>query len=263
MRRLAGYPAILDAVAAAVMVFELELETWLSSSVPGPHRAITAAAAVLYAAPVATRRRWPAASLQACAVVAVLQAPLHGNLLVGMTGILLPPLVLGYSVGRHSRFWPGVVAVLSAVALFGWGIWLSSHVPEPHWYGSVAQGWISTAVLIALPWLTGMAMTHHARRTDAYRRLTEQMTRTRGEYEQLAAQSQRIVIGGELDQLLAHTIAAIALQAAGARRLAESASERDDVQEAIVAIEQAGRGALADLRRLVGLMRNDMPAGRA
>ncbi len=261
MPRFAGHPALIDTAVAVALAAELELEAWLSPSVPGPHRAITAAAAVLYAAPVATRRRWPVASLQACAAVAVIQAPLHGNLLDGMTGILLPPLVLSYSVGRHRRFWPGIVAVLSTVALLGWGIWLSSHVPEPHWYGSLVQDWVSTAALITLPWLAGLALTHRARRADAYRRLTRQMMETKSDYERLAAHGQRMEISHELDELLAHTVAAIALQAAGARRLAGRPGAAGDVEEALTAIEQAGRTALADLRRLVTLMRNDPAEG--
>jgi hypothetical protein len=136
-----------DVAIAVVLACEIELEARFSSTVPGPHKMVTAVAAVLFAAPVATRRRWPLASLTACAVVAVIQAPLHGNLLVGMTGTLLPPLILSYSVGRHRRLWPGVLAVLSAVTLLGWGIWLSRRIPEPNFYGSLAQNWASMAAL--------------------------------------------------------------------------------------------------------------------
>jgi signal transduction histidine kinase len=259
--RLAERAALIDAAVAVALAAELELEAWLSPSVPGPHRAITAAAAVLYAAPVAARRRYPVASLPACAAVAVIQAPLHGNLLVGMTGTLLPPLVLSYSVGRHRRFWPGIVAVLSTVALLGWGIWLSSHVAEPQWYGSLVQDWVSTAALIALPWLAGLALTHRARRADAYRHLTRQLTETKSDYERLVADAQRMVISHELDELLAHTVAAIAMQAAGARQLAGRPGAAGDLEEALTAIERAGRAALADLRRLVTLMRSDPADG--
>ena len=109
-----------DVAIAVVLACEIELEAWFSSTVPGPHKMVTAVAAVLFAAPVATRRRWPLASLTACAVVAVIQAPLHGNLLVGMTGTLLPPLILSYSVvGRalfHSpNYWQDEAAVFLLV----------------------------------------------------------------------------------------------------------------------------------------------------
>jgi hypothetical protein len=95
------------------------------------------------------------------------------------------------------------LAVLSATVLLGWGILLSSHVSEPHWYGSLDQDWVSTAALIALPWLVGLALTHRARRASAYRRLTEQMMKTKGEYERLVAHAQRMEISNELDELLA------------------------------------------------------------
>ncbi len=71
----------------------------------------------------------------------------------------------------------------------------------------------------------------------------------------------RMEISHELDELLAHTVAAVALQAAGARRLAGRPGAAGDVEEALTAIEQAGRTALADLRRLVTLMRNDPAEG--
>lgn len=154
--------------------------------------------------------------------------------------------MLSYSVGQHRRFLPGVLAVLSATVLLGWGILLSSHVPEPHWYGSLDQDWVSTAALIALPWLVGLALTHRARRASAYRRLTEQMMKTKGEYERLVAHAQRMEISNELDELLAHTIAAIALQAAGARRLAGRPGAAAGLEEALTAIEQAGRVLTVD-----------------
>jgi hypothetical protein len=117
---------------------------------------------------------------------------------------------------------PAVLAVLSAAALIVWGIWLSSHVPEPHRYGSLAQDWVSATALIVLPWLVGLGMTHRDRRADAYRRLTEQLIPTKSEYERFVARSQRMEICTELDELMAHSIAAIALQAAGARRLMDN-----------------------------------------
>ncbi len=56
-------PRLVDAVLAVAVIAALELTGWLSAGVSTQDRAVTTAAAVLCAAPIAVRRRWPAGAL--------------------------------------------------------------------------------------------------------------------------------------------------------------------------------------------------------
>jgi integral membrane sensor domain MASE1 len=56
-------PTIVHAIVAIAVIVALELTCWLTSGVSEPDRIITAVAAVLFAAPIAVRRVWPATAL--------------------------------------------------------------------------------------------------------------------------------------------------------------------------------------------------------
>jgi len=64
--RLTGLdPARVDEIVAVAVIIELELESWLSHGYPAQHRLVIAVASVLFAAPIAVRRRWPLGALMA------------------------------------------------------------------------------------------------------------------------------------------------------------------------------------------------------
>ena len=62
-------------------------------------------------------------------------------------------------------------------------------------------------------------------------------------------------IGRELQDIIAHSVSAMVIQAGGARRLLRSDPER--ARDSILTVEQTGREALADMRRLLGMLRKD------
>ena len=66
---------------------------------------------------------------------------------------------------------------------------------------------------------------------------------------------ERVRIGGELQDIIAHSVSAMVIQAGGARRLLRSDPER--ARDSILNVEHTGREALADLRRLLGMLRGD------
>lgn len=70
-----------------------------------------------------------------------------------------------------------------------------------------------------------------------------------------AAADERTRIAGELHDIIAHALSGMVVQAAGARRLAEKDPER--AREAFALVETSGRDALAELRRLLGVLRRE------
>jgi signal transduction histidine kinase len=252
-RPLRPGPAAVDGLLAAAMLIELELEAWLDPGIPASHRLITAGAVVPYALCLAGWRRWPGKALVACAMVAVVQAPLAGNILTGMTGPLVPPLVLSFSVGARLSLRRGLGSVVLAYVLLSAGVIIDGRIPEPGGYGGVITGLVGYGFLLAAPWLIARIVRARARRAEAFRVLTLRAERERIERERRAVQAQRALIGRELHDIIAQSVGAIIVQAGGARQMIRADPAR--AAESILAVERTGREALADLRRTLGLLR--------
>jgi signal transduction histidine kinase len=71
----------------------------------------------------------------------------------------------------------------------------------------------------------------------------------------VAVTRERLTIGRELQDLIAPSVSVMVVQAGGARRLLRT--EPDRARESILNVEQIGRDALAEMRRLLGLLRKD------
>jgi signal transduction histidine kinase len=248
-------PAAVDGLLAVAMGIELELEAWLDPGIPASHRLVTAGAAAPYALCLAGWRRWPDKALVACASVAVIQAPLAGNILTGLTGALVPPLVLSFSAGARLSLRRGLVSVILAYVLLSAGVIIDGRIPEPGSYGGVASGLVGYGFLLATPWLIARLMRERARRAEAFRVLALQAESERIERERRAVRTQRARIGRELHDIIAQSLGAIIVQAGGARQMILADPAR--AAESILAVERTGREALADLRRTLGLLRAD------
>ncbi len=68
-----------------------------------------------------------------------------------------------------------------------------------------------------------------------------------------AAADQRARIARELHDVVAHSVSVMVVQASGVRRLLSEDQERE--REALLSVERIGRDALAEMRRMLGVMR--------
>jgi signal transduction histidine kinase len=250
---IAGFDARrVDAILAVAILIELEAEIWLDHGVSDWHRSLTVVVAVLFAASIAVRRRWPAGALLCCSTVAVIQALLGGDLSAS-NGVLLVPVVLAYSVGAWLDLRRGLVAVVLSVSLFGGFVLLSD--PNLSSFGEIAADLIFTCLLLAAPWFVGRLVAERSRRAAAFGELAIQAAAEHDQSERAAIAQERVRIGSELQDIVAHSVSAMVIQAGGARRLLRSDPER--ARDSILTVEQTGREALADMRRLLGMLRKD------
>ena len=70
-----------------------------------------------------------------------------------------------------------------------------------------------------------------------------------------AVEDERNRITRELHDVLAHSVSVMTVQASAVRRLLKPEQERE--REALMTVEETGRQALAEMRRLLGIMRTD------
>ena len=237
---LRRHPGHLDA-AVALLVAAFLVEEVLHSDVSGP-APLLAALAIAIAAPLAWRRRAPVAVAAAVAAgwVALRAAVEPGQ---EPQTPLLALLLAAYSAGAHAS---GRAAV-AGVALTWAGI-AATELGDLMVLGPVFTG----------TWFAGRLVRSREHDAQRLRELSEALERERVEEARIAAAEERARIARELHDVVAHSMSTIVLQAGAERvNLPESQSKTRDT---LRSIERTGREALAEMRRLVGVLRADEAA---
>lgn len=254
--RLAGVDrGLADVIFASAVIIALELQCWLGDGVADAHRPVTAVASLLFAAPIAVRRVCPSVAVLSCALVAAAAKPFGSELLMGLGGDVVPVLALSYSAGAWvDGLRSIVVLVLALVLLAAWSL-LPGVGGAPTGVGSIAGALFYVSMLTIPAWFVGRLVRRHGRRSTAFRELAARAELEREQQESAAIVEERTRIGSELQDIIAHSVSAMVIQAGGARRALRSDPER--ARESILNVEQTGRETLADLRRLLGMLRKD------
>ena len=113
----------------------------------------------------------------------------------------------------------------------------------------------TTAIATATPLLLGREMHARRERVEALRIRAERAEQDREERARQAVLEERGRIARELHDVVAHQITVMTLQAEGAKRIAPDNDKR--VIEALETISASGHEALAEMRRTVGLLRDE------
>jgi signal transduction histidine kinase len=226
------------------------LECWLAAGVP--QRALTTVAIGLVALAVAVRRRWPAGALILAASVITAQAPLGGG--IGETdgvGMMLALVVLTYTAAASLELPRAALALAAGAAIFsGFVVAIA-----PDAGAAIGNGAFAMPLLFAAPWSVGRWARRHGDRAVAFAELAAETAARHALQERQAIESERERIRRELHDIIAHSVSAMVIGAGGARRLLGSDPER--ARDSILTIERTGREALADLRRMLGMLRRD------
>ena len=244
-RRALAPERVLAALALAFAVAQLT-EAALSHH-PGV-RAVTLAFAVLTPVPLAFAWRAPLASLLAVDLLFLLQAALGGRLLNASEVAVFLCVIGIFLVGLRAPARDLVVGGVAAVGL------LTATSLLEGVSGDMASGiaWV-TIVPVGIPALAGRVLRS---RNTLNRRLDEQareIERNRAEREAAAVLGERTRIARELHDVVAHDVSVMLVQAAAAKRTVPADPER--ARAAIAAVEETGREALGELRRLLGVLR--------
>lgn len=239
----------LDRLVAVCLVVAAEVVLFTGNASPGLPRGLGAALAVVVPATVAVRRRWPLAA----GLVAIL-----GLNLIFLVGAhdYWPPFAIAWICALYAiAVWTGTRGFLLAI-----GMLVASNVltllgpdqtPSNVVTFTVVPG---VAMLIARRAVRDrqLAAEWHAARAELLER--EQQLRAN---EALAEERARIA--RELHDLVAHSVSVMVVQA-GAERHA-LADGPASTRETLSSIEQAGRQALAEARRLLGMLRRNGDQG--
>lgn len=163
----------------------------------------------------------------------------------------VPWLFAVYALGAYASLRRGLAGIGIGLAVGG----LLVAWQAPHFDSWLAVGTLGQMVLA---WLLGCAV--QARRTtaSAARDLVMEAARVAGTVAEEAARGERLRVARELHDSVTNALSAVTMQAAAIRR--EFPGRLDGP---LTAIEETGRSALADLRRMLGALRgpsNDLAA---
>src|SRR5215213_9816421 len=234
---------------AAAGVSTLLFTELMNAAQPTPPRGMLAlgyALALLHTLPLAARRRFPGTVLGISVVSGLAVATLGVPEILGIA-----ILVAVYSVAAYGDRWVSL-AGLAAAELGSAAVQLT---PGSFQTPTV----VSNALVIAAAWLLG----HFVGRRRAYTARLEQtaeLERARAEQARQAVAEERLRLARELHDVVAHSISVIAVQSGVGAHVAKTQPE--EAAKALAAIEATSRAALTELRRLLGVLRQeDEPQG--
>ncbi|MEA5365890.1 sensor histidine kinase [Amycolatopsis sp., V23-08] len=227
---------VLDVLAAVVLGFgaggNLAAGAWaLPSWLPGWLGWTILLASVL---PIVLRRWWPLGSYVLSLVLAAAAVPIGGpvfGVAVVGAGCALYVVV----IRQDSR----IVRLGFAAGLVELGV-LAFAVPNPN--ASTTVNFSATALIVGY----ALGLTVRARREHA--------ASERESHAQQAVSAERLRIAREMHDVVAHSMSLIAVKAAVGNHVA--LDQPDEAREALRVIEETSRESLAELRRMLGVLRD-------
>lgn len=199
---------------------------------------------VLTAAPLALRRVYPAAAFFATLIPWMVDRTLDYPQSLTAFALFIMFYTIGSELPRRQAFLIG--GTTTAVLL----VWTSVGVAVLE---SVTRASLLTTMISTVtPLLFGREIHERRRRVEELRERAERAEQEREEEARRAVADERARIARDLHDVVAHQMTVMTLQAEGARRIAGSDPR---VVEALKTISEAGHGALAEMRRMVGLLR--------
>ena len=123
----------------------------------------------------------------------------------------------------------------------------------------IAEAWI---IFVGLPVAAGHTLTRRKALTRELAETAESLEREQELSAALAAEEERNRMARELHDAIAHNLSVMVIQTSAARR--KLVHDRPTAQSALHVVQQSGRDALEELRRIVGVVhRDDDLAGAA
>ncbi|MFD3739332.1 sensor histidine kinase [Streptomyces sp. NPDC058629] len=197
---------------------------------------------------VALRRRLPEKMLLLAIAVGVLQ--LVGDVRPNIGNFAM--LVITFTVATIGERWASRLALVCSLS--------AAALSQVRWEAEPGGSWpqqIFVTVIMTVPFVLAWVMGDSLRTRRAYfSQLEERAARLEREREaqsKVAVAAERARIARELHDVVAHNVSVMVVQADGAVYVMDAAP--DQARQALETISSTGRQALAEMRRLLGVLR--------
>ncbi len=225
-------PVTVDRLLALVLLLDALLGALVGGD-SGTHRVALALLAPIMTLPIAVRRRYP---LLVGAGIPVLGAFAHG---------LWDPQAIAYPIGEFCALYALAAWTRPRQFLLGTTVFVAAALAPLN--GSAKGGPSFVAIVLVVMLLVRRILGDRERRAELAEREGDVAARE-------AVVEERARIARELHDAIAHNVSMIVVQAGAERRVLDG--QAGSTREVLQTIEQIGRGALTEMRRLVGMLRN-------
>src|SRR5215218_2772021 len=244
--RTAGPLALDGLLAVATAAAGVALLATVLPFDPGSPRSLAAYLLVLaHTLPIAVRRRWPLGVLAVGLATGAGVAALGLNLVV----LTFALLIYVYTVAARCPRRVSVAALAATEALLAL-VWLS----RPRAIGDGGSMVLDGLVMAAAWWLGDGTRRRQEAIVTAQQRAAE-LEQAREELARRAVTEERLRIARELHDVVAHSMSIIAVQSGVGAHVLDSQPE--EARKALVAVEATSRQALVEMRRLLGVLRQE------
>lgn len=248
-------PRTFDLVLTGVLLAGALAEVVLLNNPKGYSQPLTALVALLAIPPLVVRRRFALEVTAWTMAVLLVNTQLNTMYMTTMTTSFLAIGVTVYSLGRYTRgrrtLVGGATVYLSVVAIQV----LLAPTQDDSTNGPVVTALWGFALLVP-PLLVGRVMRRRIEMQDELRELTARLEADSLARAERAVHTERGRIAEELQTLVANNISAMVVQA-GVVRPALDIPAPETARTALATVEETGRDALVEMRRLLGVLRRD------
>jgi signal transduction histidine kinase len=244
-RHVLRRPPADDVALAAVLLAIAATEIGLSTEPSDLSDPAAVAVALVVCAALAWRRRAPIAS--ALVVLATLTA-ISALWQTSGLWIALAGVVATYSVAAYSPRVPAGIAL--GLWLFGSALSIAQEDNRTVW-DFFANLVFAAIFMVVGPWVAGRVQRRRRREAAAIEQRAAEVERR----AESAVIEERQRMARELHDVVGHALSVIVVQAGAERATLDSPSP--STHETLRTIERTGRSALAEMRRLLALMRED------
>lgn len=245
-----GHWVLIDYAVTVLMAFGYVVVWKDLAKIVGPHWAVATIVAVCVL-PAAVRRRWPRTVLVLVVagqtVATTFGASRQPALAVAFVMYLIPL----WFPRREALWWLAgtLLAMTAGLVAFGTRTHITALVRD-------ASGvLLISGLLIAVTWMIGYSVRQQHAYTANLREQAQRQARAELAEARRAISEQRLQIARELHDVVAHTMSLIAVQAGVAHYVINE--NPLEAARALSSIEQTSRGALHEMRALLGVLRAD------
>jgi signal transduction histidine kinase len=204
-------------------------------------------AIALIALPLLARHRFPFGAPASLWVLAAALSFADGRLVVFSSGVYVAGIAASFLLGNlrdpvQTRIGLAIVVSASAIVVYNDPVHTTSE-------------FIFIPALFVIAWLAGFGLRERAAQAEAAEERALLAERERDMAARIAVAEERARIARELHDVVAHAVSVMVLQVGAVRHSLPQTFEED--REALGRVEQAGRTALAEMRRLLGAMRRE------
>jgi signal transduction histidine kinase len=198
--------------------------------------------------PLFARRRFPFAAPAAYWLLAAALTFVDGLLVAFIGSLGVVGLATAFLLGNlRSPLKAGVGLVIVLVGI----VIVVYNIPGPQ----PAGDFVFIPLRFVVAWVAGYALRERAEQAEAAEERASHAEREREAAARVAVAEERARIARELHDIVAHAVSVMVLQVGAVRHKLPHTLEEN--RDALGRVEQAGRTALAEMRRLLGAMRRD------